>query len=275
MLAYKSTMGNMKVAPLAGSAVVVTRPGERGRELVSELKRLGANAIHAEVMTIDLQPSNPAMHDALTHLDQSSLLVFVSRHAAQAFGEGMLLIGQTMPSTTRVAAIGSATAYALQQYGIGVDFVPTENMTSEGLLENLDLTDVNGNQITIFRGQRGRELLSASFRQQGAKVLEIACYQRCRKIIDLNHEIAALESSESKAIVCTSVELVEAFLGPLSESQKMIACRSDLVVFSQRIAEAARNAGFSSQIVIAQSTDNAGLINGLLSIHANSERDCL
>ncbi|MBX2870273.1 MAG: uroporphyrinogen-III synthase [Acidiferrobacterales bacterium] len=263
-------MVSTNAATLSGSAVIVTRPGARGRELVSELSELGARAMLAEVLIIELLPKRPELREVISQLEQSTLLVFVSIHAVSAFAEAMSATDRALPAGIQCAAIGAATASALQHHGMQVDFVPSEEMNSEALLKMFDQTCFAKRPVVIFRGQKGRELLANSFSEWGATVIEIECYRRQYKPRDLAEQIAALEAGERRAVICTSVDLLEALLQSLSLPQQQVVFRSDLIVFSERIAAAARKLGFHSQFVVAPTTNNEGLIRGLMSIHANS-----
>jgi uroporphyrinogen III methyltransferase/synthase len=119
--------------PLSGKTVVVTRAAAQASPLAQRLRQLGARAL--EVPTIALAPpadGGRALLAALEALAQGSYpwTVFSSANAVERFFEHVpdtRLLG-----TTKVAAVGPATAGALRAYRVVADLVPT-TFRAEGL----------------------------------------------------------------------------------------------------------------------------------------------
>src|SRR5262249_27551000 len=107
------------------------------------------------------------------------LIVFVS---VNAVAHGVHLIEKG--PTTRVAAIGKATAAALAQTSLKADIVPEAGFNSEALLAHPDLTLASDARVLIVRGDGGRELLQESFTARGLVVETREVYQRIRPTID-------------------------------------------------------------------------------------------
>ena len=77
--------------------------------------------------------------------------------------------------TTKVAAIGLATAEALRKQGILADFMPTE-FVAEAVLAQFP-EGVAGKRILLVRAAEARDVLPDGWRAQGATVDVVAAYQ--------------------------------------------------------------------------------------------------
>ena len=97
-----------------------------------------------------------------------------------AVAHGVHLIEKS--ATTRVAAIGKATAAALAADSLPADIVPEAGFNSEALLAHPDLTLASGARVLIVRGAGGRELLQETFAARGLVVETREVYQRVRPI---------------------------------------------------------------------------------------------
>jgi uroporphyrinogen III methyltransferase/synthase len=119
--------------PLSGRTVVVTRAAHQASPLSEKLLRLGARVL--EVPTIALAPpadQGRALAAARGRLARGEYAwaVFTSANGVdRLFGRAP---GACLPATTRVAAVGPATAAALRAYRVMADLVPAE-AGAEGL----------------------------------------------------------------------------------------------------------------------------------------------
>jgi len=76
----------------------------------------------------------------------------------------------------QVGAIGPATAAALAQAGVRVDFVPKE-YRAEGLLESLSNHDVQDKTFLIPRAKVARDLVPRVLKERGAGVEVVEAYE--------------------------------------------------------------------------------------------------
>ncbi len=255
--------------PLKNSIVLVTRPGSRGAELVSQLSAVGAETHSANILEIQLQADSAEMRSALSEIQTSTILVFVSVHAVNALEQALILNRQTLPAGVRIAAVGEATAGALKKLDMAVAFSPLEEMNSEGLIACFKDISLSNQKVILFRGQTGRTLLSETFRERGATVIEIESYSRRYQQQDFGPVLSGFTADKQRTVIVTSVELLEGLVQCLSnQEQKTRLFSSDLVVLSQRIADAAIATGFAGQVVVARETSNAGLLKAALSLRS-------
>ena len=159
----------MAEASLSGLGVLVTRPAHQAGELVAAIEAAGGRAIRFP--TIEIVPRNDAdVERDAADLGEPDIVIFVSANAVR-FGLGYA-------GSASVAAVGPATAAAIEAAGRDVDIRPAEGFDSEHLLAEAALEDVGGKTVRIVRGNSGRELIADTLRGRGAIVEYLAVYER-------------------------------------------------------------------------------------------------
>jgi uroporphyrinogen-III synthase len=241
------------IPPLTDCNVLVTRPEGQAQSLCEEITRLGGRAF--TFPTIAIEPITAAPAEAC------DLVVFVS---VNAVAHGKHLLNRT--EAMRVAAIGRATAAALREAEIRVDFVPESGFTSESLLAHPDLHLQAGMRALIVRGEGGRELLKQSFEAAGLNVQLLEVYRRTRPALSDQvrdaHELL-WHSEGIDVVTLTSVATLDHLFQMVTERGRVLVRQMDAVVASPRLAEAARAAGMTRDILIASGADDASLIGAL------------
>jgi uroporphyrinogen III methyltransferase / synthase len=158
--------------PLAGRTVVVTRPREQAASLRESLEALGAEVLLVPTIRIEPRPLDDAVLDVLRELAAYQLVVFTSANAVRVFA-GYLARGTdgAMPAGPVVAAIGPATAAALEKYGLACHLVPDEYV-AEGLLDAFEeqAAPVSGARVLIPCAAGARDVLAETLRTRGAAV---------------------------------------------------------------------------------------------------------
>jgi uroporphyrinogen-III synthase len=160
------------MAGLAGKRVLVTRPRGQAAALCQRLSALGA--VPVLLPTIDIEPpSDPAaLQRAARRAGAYDWIVFTSVNGVAAFEAPLWgLNGSAVP---RIAAIGPATARALEARGAPADFVPQE-FVAEALAEGLG--EVRGLRVLMPRAEEARDVLARELRARGAVVHEVAAYR--------------------------------------------------------------------------------------------------
>ncbi len=233
--------------------VLVTRPEEQASHFLDMIEANNGSAINFPTITIAASPLTDAAKEQLKNLSQINIAIFVSVNAVEYGLKALKSLKLKFPETLIVAAVGQATAEALTKNNIQVDIVPDDNFSSEGLLSTPELEEVAGENILIFRGQYGRELLSAELVKRYANVESVECYQRVIPQFDVKPVVKELKAGSIKAVTVTSAT-------GLNNLFEMLGKNSDLlldvpfVVASRRIAEVCENFEIN-KINVA---DNAG-----------------
>lgn len=201
--------------PLFGKRVLVTRAREQASGFVEKLRSLGADPI--EFPTIRVSPLDETcgrdeLQIALTQLSTFDWVVFTSANGVRHVFD--CLLGQDKDArafgVAKVAAIGPATAEALQERGIRADFTPTE-FVAEAIIAQFP-EPVAGKRILLARAVEGRELLPETWRANGASVWVVPAY-RTEVATDGSDEIMGmLEKGEIDIITFTSSSTVKNFV---------------------------------------------------------------
>jgi uroporphyrinogen-III synthase len=219
----------MADAPLAGAAVLVTRPAAQAGELLAAIEAAGGRGIAFPV--IEIAPRSPQSIQAeLVGLDDPDIVIFVSRNAVEH--------GLAWSGDGAIAAVGPATAAAIEAAARVVDVRPASGFDSESLLGEPALTDVRGKTIRIVRGNGGRELLATTLRERGAKVDYLEVY--ARRMPDYTEaRIAAvsgqLAAGDIDAVVVMSVESLANLLALLPASCHPAFAETRLVTPASRV----------------------------------------
>lgn len=257
----------MTRAGLAGAGVLVTRPARQSADLVAAIERAGGRPVPFPVMDIvGREPVDVAREaEALPGAD---VVIFVSANAVQ---HGLAAV----TPGARVAAIGGATAAALEARGHPPDVRPARGFDSEALLAEPALADVRGLCIRIVRGNGGRALLKETLEARGASVDYVTAYERRRhdaSRAEIESVTAALGAGEIGFVVAMSVESFVFFLELLPSAARGGLGRARLVTPGRRVIQTAADAVPGTQAVLAAGPSAAELVAAMLAA-AEAARD--
>ncbi len=233
--------------------VLVTRPEDQAGHFIDMINSSNGTAINLPTIDIAASPLNDEQKKKLHNLADVNIVIFVSVNAVNYALEALKSLKMTFPENLIVAAVGPSTASALQQNNVQVDIVPESDFSSEGLLATPELDEIAGEKILIFKGQYGRELLSAELEERYADVDSIECYQRVIPNVDIKPIIKSLKAGSIDAVTATSVSSISNLFEMFGNQSKLLV-DVPFVVASRRIAQ------FCDDYEIKHTTiaDNAG-----------------
>ena len=159
----------MPETPLEGVGVLVTRPRAQAVELVSAIEQQGGEAFCFPVIEILALDENRVAAEA-SAMASPDVTIFISRNAVE--------YGLRYSGGGKIAVIGPATAKAVRSAGRVVDIEPADGYDSEHLLAEPVFRDIDGRDVRIIRGGRGRELLASELKDRGANVEYLSVYER-------------------------------------------------------------------------------------------------
>lgn len=248
------------IPPLTGLSVLVTRPLLQSRILAAQVRLLGGDAY--VLPAIDIRARSASVTGTY------ELAVFVSVNAVE---HGASLLDRT--AQTKIAAIGRATAAALQALDLVVDIVPERGFTSEALLAHPQLTLAPDARILVVRGSGGRETLQQTFLERGFAVDVLDVYERILPTI----EAAQRDDIETRwagdgidVVTATSVETLRNLHTLLTERGRALLQTTALVVPSMRVAEAAAEMGLRGACIVANGADDAAITGALAQWHTRA-----
>jgi uroporphyrinogen-III synthase len=244
---------------LDGLTVVVTRPAAQAGRFIELVRAAGAVCIASPALQIEALALSET---TLARLRQRrwDWAVFTSTNAVVALFERI-----PPPLATRHAAVGRATARALEQAGVTVDARPG-SATSEGLLGLPGFADLAGRGVLIVKGAGGRELLRQSLQERGAEVLELETYRRvpvpppAAAAAELR---TALEAGRRMVVTATSVEILQSLLDHVPSADEAGLRWQTLVVPGARVAAAATHLGWRGPVVQAATAEDDAMLEAL------------
>jgi uroporphyrinogen-III synthase len=245
---------------LEGLKIVVTRPKDQADNLIKRLKKLGAEVIFFPTIEITPTLNDKNLTNTIAQLDQTYLLIFISRNAVRCAEKLIKEHWPTLPKNLKVAAIGQGTAEELDKIGIHVDLLPQGTFNSETLLEIPELNDVAGKNVVIVRGEDGKEILGNTLRERGAIVRYAETYRRLRP----DTEIEPILAKKPDVIIATSsVSLQNLYdMTPNASRENLLSCQ--LLVISQDMVDLADQLGFSNVPILASGATDEAILNALV-----------
>ena len=246
-------------AELAGITVVVTRPAHQSAAITAALEARGARvirfpAIRIEALDFDAGSAAPVP-------DEHDWVVYTS---VNAVAQGLARLAPSRRA--RIAAIGPATARALEAAGLRVDARPRTGADSEGLLALPEFAAPRGLRMLVLRGRGGRELLRTELERRGASVQVAELYQRL-PVVPAPADVALLAAAlagPSPYVAVNSVDLLQALAGIVPAGLGPALRAAALVVPGARVAAAARAAGWRGAIVEAASAEDGAMIGAIV-----------
>ena len=159
--------------PLAGKRILITRAPHQASQMAERLRGLGASTILIPTIEIGPPSSFATLDTAITSLDDYQLIAFTSANAVHAFAERAKVLGTTI-SASRIAAVGPATARAVETIGLSVEVMPPK-FTAESLAETL-LPEARGANVLLVLAQDAPPTLERALTAGGAHVRTAIAY---------------------------------------------------------------------------------------------------
>ena len=256
--------------PLFGRRVVVTRARAQAGELSTELENLGAEV--REFPTIEVRPPEDfgPLDGAIRELDSFDWLVFTSVNGVDAFLERLRHHGldlRAVPRGAKVAAIGPATAGALERVGLRVDVVP-EEFRAEALIEAIKDGSLAGKRVLIPRAKVAREILPEKLREAGAEVVVPPAYETVPSAEGKEGLAGELEAGRIDCVTFTASSTVENFVGAFgAEEAARLLSGTRVVCIGPITADTARGFGLGVEAEAREYTI-PGLIEAVVDLLA-------
>lgn len=170
------TLGWSVEGGLAGKVVLVTRAREQASGLSALLRSFGADVLEFPAIRIAPAADYQDLDAALADLATYRWACFTSVNAVAAVDERLRAIGGEWSgfAGTRVAAIGPATALALQELAVRVEYVPRRFLAAEIAA---GLPDAEGARILLARADIADSRLVEGLQARGAQVDQLVAYR--------------------------------------------------------------------------------------------------
>lgn len=263
-LAPRPDEGNRSLNSLG---VLVTRPEHQADALCQLIEQHGGVAIRCPALVIaEPRDWTPALA-IFDRLADYNLAIFTSTNAVD---RALPLIQERggFPPGLDIAAIGQATARALERHGVTRCLRPAQGFTSEALLELPRLQQVAGQNIVIIRGEGGREWLTDTLTARDAWVDRAEVYRRQPPAVDAEPLLNRWAQGEIGAVVITSTESLRNLFDMLKIVGQNKLRDTPLVVVSARIRQIAVEYGCRYPL-LARDASNQAILAALFGLTTN------
>ncbi|QEH46540.1 uroporphyrinogen-III synthase [Aggregatibacter actinomycetemcomitans] len=244
-------------------AVLVTRPDERGQQLVDMLAKAGVVAIHLPLFRIESGAELNELPNKFAQLKSGDYVFAVSKSAVDFAFKTLTATGFLWRWDLHYFTVGQGTAqYFTAMTEMPVHY-PTAQENSEGLLQLSAMRDLSDKTVLILRGNGGRELFAEQAQQRGANVEIVECYRREPIVYNNAEQTSICKRAGIQTIVATSAEILTQLVDfvPQNEHNWLKSCQ--LITVSERIAHLAEALGWQN-VVISPRADNQTLLQTLL-----------
>jgi uroporphyrinogen-III synthase len=242
---------------LRGRIVVITRPAGTASALSRRVRAAGGVPLLLPGLALRNVDDEVEARDGLQAALADDVLIF-SSPAAVRFAAALAPL--RTPAT--VLAVGQGTAWALRRHGIQAPLAPARQ-DSEGLLDHPALQELRGRRIALIGAAGGRGLLRAQLLARGAELSELHVYRRVAPRLDRRHVEPLLQLLPSALVLLSSAEAVQNLCRILPPAALARLFAATAVVSSERLASAARAAGFA-RIALAASALSADLLSAAM-----------
>ena len=252
--------------PLAETVVLLTRGQEDADPLRRELERLGATVVEEPLIRIEPPATWAPLDQALERLGNYHWITFTSRNAVWAvFGRlhEMHRSGQ-LPTTLRVAAVGNATAQALQSYGVEIDLCP-EQSGAEALTEAMIARGMRGKHVLAPGGNLARSELRDRLQAAGARVDSVEVYRTVRSEVT-PEVLSALRRGEIDMVTLASPSAVHNLAAALGSDVSILRSLR-LVCIGPTTAQALRELEVQPRAIADQPTLD-GLLRAIVQLRS-------
>lgn len=232
--------------PLRGRRIVVTRPHGQAEELAAELESRGAMVLAMPLVAIEALSDAGALRAALEDIERYDWVVFTSANGVAAVRRLAADLGEA-----RIAAVGPATAAAVQALDLEPSFVP-ERFAGAEIVAGLEL--LSGARILLPQADVADPGLAEELRSRGAIVDAIPAY-RTVEVERSAPEIAALRAAD--VVVLASGSAARSLASQGGAGDALIIC------IGPKTADVAREVGLPVGLVAREATSE-GIIQALV-----------
>ena len=233
-------------------AILITRPIEQAEILAAKINGL-LNLKTVIFPAITIIKINHPFTDP-TVINTIDLAIFTSPAAIQHFSE-------PLPSHIPIFTVGKDSAeYAQQKFTSSPIIYPRNHIyNSESLLNlpELQSDQIQHKKILILQGQKNNAAIADTLRSRGSIVINAIIYTQTLPVITTRPDL-----SKINLIICTSqLSLFNLIL--LFKQHKLALLHKQLLVSSEKLAQAAQELGFAHPCLIAKNASDEGLLDFL------------
>ena len=246
--------------PLAGRRMVVTRPRASTGTLCALLREQGAEVI--ELPSIETRPicPNHALEQAIAQISDYGWLVFTSPAGVDVFFTHLRQGKRDVRALgeIRLAAIGAATAKAIEHHGLICALMPDEY--NAAALGELLAKQAGGERVLIARAKEGAPELPERLRQAEIAFDDLPLYETIYTQADADGVQELVQTGGIDDLLFTSASTVHGFVKTVGDGLDYSKIRA--VCIGASTARAAEQYGMP--VLVARQATIAAMVEILL-----------
>ncbi len=253
---------NLSQRPLFGKKILVTRARSQASQLTAKLENLGAEVMETPAIALaDPADNYAALDKALDHVADYHWLIFTSANGVERFFARLFKSGKDARALgyAKLAAIGSATAEKLRQYGLAADVIPQE-YRAEGVVEALKGKLPPHAKILLPRAEEAREVLPDTLREMGAEVEVAPAYRTVCGQVDGEALAAELKEGRIDMVTFTSSSTVKNLVKIIGSAEALKGVKTACI--GPVTADTAKSLGIEPDIIAKEYTID-GLVEAI------------
>jgi len=246
---------------LDGKRIVITRAALQSEALAKVLAGLGAIPVVLPLVQFGEPEDFSPLDVAIAQLDRFDWMIFTSGQAVRAvvarskkLKTSLTLAGNKL----QIASVGPASAEAVRQAGLAVDYV-AKTHNGVGLANEL-VGQLRGRSVLLPRSDRANPDLPLALKTHGAQVTEVVAYRTLQPSEVDRQKLSKISAGEADAVLFFSPSAVQHFV-ELRGGEQLRALQDRLAITAVGpvTANALRQAGVSRAVVSADTTASAVL----------------
>ncbi|HEY8993312.1 MAG TPA: uroporphyrinogen-III synthase [Lacunisphaera sp.] len=164
---------------LSGRRIVVTRPAGSNADWRARLTNLGAEVIELPLIKVTKDVDLNTLAEVLQEFGAYEWVIFTSVNGVKYFFEEFIRVNVDIRALglVRIAAVGEATAAALSDLHLRVDFQPKKASGEELALELIKRESMDSAKVLVVTGSRNREVLVEKLHEARAIVDTLPVYK--------------------------------------------------------------------------------------------------
>jgi uroporphyrinogen III methyltransferase / synthase len=249
---------------LKGKRVVVTRAAGQSEPLVAELRRRGAVPMVLPMVRFGLPEKLELLDRAIGQLKSFDWVIVTSQNAVRAIRErceARKLDMRTAFGGAKIAAVGPATAEAVEGAGLHVSYVARKHL---GVALGEELADeVRGKLVLLPRSDKANPELLKSLKRLGAEVVEVCAYRTLAPEKNELEKAAAVLQAGADAVLFFSPSAVQHLRESLGNARFLELSRRSVFTAIGPVTEEALRHAKVERVLLAENTSVNAVVEAL------------
>ncbi len=202
-----------KAHPLADRRIVVTRSANQAGSLSGKLRKAGAETVELPLIEILPETNKETVEDVFEELNSYEWLAFTSANGVRYFFDLFFSWFEDIRALglVRIAAIGQATASAIEKLHLKVEIVPEKSLSEELAVALEAQQTLDNTKILVVTGNLNRDIVVKHLEEARAIVDTLQVYRTVNSDLSELPEAREFRQRGADAIIFTSSSTVKSF----------------------------------------------------------------